>query len=263
MRANLYINKMKSESILCVLILILFAIVLTFAHDACFSHATISRPELVLSFVVLDFDFGSNKDRQNALASRAFIPKNCFLNKVESYRGRLYIAVPRLFSGVPFSLITVNKDRNGSPILQPFPNRNVHTLGDCNDIQMTLSFTIDPNTGIMWVIDAGHMIFPDARDPLRTSFCPAKLLAIKVRSRKLVLRYVFPESVVPAMTNTLNDLVLDYVKGEKGTSRQRSGKGAIRKRFPLQKPRWEKTKLTIRYLYHETYRKPNEQLFSQ
>ena len=50
---------------------------------------------------------------------------------------------------------------------------------------------------------------------------------------------------------------------EKGTSRQRSGKGAIRKRLPLQKPRWEKTKLTIRYLYHETYRKPNEQLFSQ
>ena len=40
-------------------------------------------------------------------------------------------------------------------------------------------------------------------------------------------------------------------------------KGAIRKRFPLQKPRWEKTKLTIRHLYHETYRKPNEQLFSQ
>ena len=49
----------------------------------------------------------------------------------------------------------------------------------------------------------------------------------------------------------------------KGTSRQRSGKGAIRKRFPLQKPRWEKPKLTIRYLYYETYRKPNEQLCSQ
>ena len=47
------------------------------------------------------------------------------------------------------------------------------------------------------------------------------------------------------------------------TSRQRSGKGAIRKRFPLQTPRWEKTKLTIRYLYHEKNRKPNEQLFSQ
>ena len=57
--------------------------------------------------------------------------------------------------------------------------------------------------------------------------------------------------------------VLTKAGMQKGTSRQRSGKGAIRKRFPLQKPRWEKTKLTIRYLYHETYRKPNEQLFSQ
>ena len=38
---------------------------------------------------------------------------------------------------------------------------------------------------------------------------------------------------------------------KKGTSRQRSGNGAIRKRSPFQKPRWEKSKLTIRYLYHE------------
>ena len=38
---------------------------------------------------------------------------------------------------------------------------------------------------------------------------------------------------------------------QKGTSRQRSGKGAIRKSFPPQKRRREKTKLTIRYLYNE------------
>ena len=41
------------------------------------------------------------------------------------------------------------------------------------------------------------------------------------------------------------DLVYKYKnfirRIEKGTSRQRSGKGAIRKRFPLQKPRWGKT----------------------
>ena len=44
-------------------------------------------------------------------------------------------------------------------------------------------------------------------------------------------------------------LVDVFLKQWKGTSRQISGKGAIRKRFPLQKPRWEKTKLTIRHLY--------------
>ena len=61
----------------------------------------------------------------------------------------------------------------------------------------------------------------------------------------------------------LRDQYCNFQYQEKSTSRQRSGKGAIRKRFPLQKPRWEKTKLTIRHLYHETYRKTNEQLFSQ
>ena len=42
-----------------------------------------------------------------------------------------------------------------------------------------------------------------------------------------------------------HELISKFNVGLKGTSRQRSGKGAIRKGFPLQKPRWEKTKLTI------------------
>ena len=37
----------------------------------------------------------------------------------------------------------------------------------------------------------------------------------------------------------------------KGKSRQLSVNGAIRKNLPLQKPRWEKTKLTVRYSYYE------------
>ena len=66
---------------------------------------------------------------------------------------------------------------------------------------------------------------------------------------------IFKQCFIQCIGNTSS------LRIEKGTSRQRSGKGAIRKRFPLQKPRWEKTKPTIRYLYHETYRKPNKQLF--
>ena len=50
---------------------------------------------------------------------------------------------------------------------------------------------------------------------------------------------------------------------ERGTSRQRSGKGAIRKVFPLQKPRWEKTNQQSGTHIMKTYRKPNEHLFSQ
>lgn len=203
--------KMTSLRLLAIFICIVLS---CFSAVSGFKHNWTSPPKLVLSFVVLDFDFGSDEERQAALDTKAFIPENCFLNKVESYRGCLYVAVPRLFSGVPFSLVQIVADRNGSPTLQPFPNREVHDLGDCNDIQMSLAFTIDVNTGIMWIIDAGHVVFPDADDPFRTSFCPAKVVAVKMRTRKVVFRYAFPETVVPPETNILNDLVLDYVKGE-------------------------------------------------
>ena len=46
---------------------------------------------------------------------------------------------------------------------------------------------------------------------------------------------------------------------EKGKSRQWTGKGAIRKRFPLQKPRSEK----LMCYTMKTYLKPSEQLFSE
>ena len=42
-----------------------------------------------------------------------------------------------------------------------------------------------------------------------------------------------------------NQFTYKYIKSKR---RQRSGNGAIRKKLPLRKPRWEKTKLTIRYL---------------
>ena len=64
---------------------------------------------------------------------------------------------------------------------------------------------------------------------------------------KIIIQVVSSDSG----TDTEDKLEICDEDTEKSTSRQRSGKGAIRKRLPLQKPRWEKTKLTIRYLYHE------------
>ena len=50
---------------------------------------------------------------------------------------------------------------------------------------------------------------------------------------------------------------------EKGTSRQRSGKRAIRKRFRPQKSMWGKLNQQAGTYTMKTYRKPNEQLFCQ
>ena len=59
--------------------------------------------------------------------------------------------------------------------------------------------------------------------------------------------------------------VQDYFSSYEGTSRQRSGKCAVRKRFPLQKTsRGKKLKNKQAGTYTmKTYRKSNEQLFSQ
>ena len=51
--------------------------------------------------------------------------------------------------------------------------------------------------------------------------------------------------------------------GEKGKKQAKIRKRRNQKKIPTPKPRWEKTKQTIRHLYMKTFRKPNEQLFSQ
>lgn len=185
-----------------------------FSCASCFDHKSLSSAKLVYSWIALDFDFGSDEQRQSALQTKAYIPEHCAPTKVESYKGCFYIATPRIFSGAPFSLVKIVNKEDESPILTPFPNKEIQTLGDCNAIQNSLAFKIDVNTDIMWILDVGHILFPDDDDPFRTSFCPAKVVAVKVRTGREVTRYVFPGSVVPIETNFLNDLALDYVKGE-------------------------------------------------
>ena len=50
------------------------------------------------------------------------------------------------------------------------------------------------------------------------------------------------DSIIVLVASVLSEYETYLFSFKNGTSRQRSGKGAIRKSFPLQKPRWEKTK---------------------
>ena len=120
------------------------------------------------------------------------------------------------------------------------PVRCFHTPKSCPLLLRLALFLVSGFVGPS-VMSVGRLTCRSGKNPVRSfhtpNSCPLLL--------RLALFLVFRLCVWKWTTS-----------GEKkGTSRQRSGKGAIRKRFPLQKPRWEKTKLTIRYLYHETYRK--------
>ena len=80
-----------------------------------------------------------------------------------------------------------------------------------------------------------------------------KLVTSMISRRQIVIRQrggytQFSPGVVELSVELFD--VFDYIL-KNGTSRQRSGKGAIRKRFQLQKTEVGKIKLTIRYLYHK------------
>ena len=61
-----------------------------------------------------------------------------------------------------------------------------------------------------------------------------------------------------SVINSLEGSMLYKVQGGKDQEKAQSEKDSHSKNRG-----GKKTKLTIRYVYHETYRKPNEQLFSQ
>ena len=109
-----------------------------------------------------------------------------------------------------------------------------------------------------------------------TKLTNSKLTHILITVRQLLVTHAIPSVCIflgiitmPIETITkLNDS-LDFMSQNDVFCNKKVQVGKIRKRRNQKKiptPKIEvgkKPKLTIRYLYHETYRKPNEQLFSQ
>ena len=92
---------------------------------------------------------------------------------------------------------------------------------------------------------------------------PYMTLAVDPVRNKTYSNVASPDSARSGVWVGRTRQVQDYFSSYEGTSRQRSGKCAIRKRFPLQKPSWEKLNEQAGTYTMKTYRKSNEQLFSQ
>lgn len=56
----------------------------------------------------IDFNYGSDSDRRNALERKEFVPENNLPLGLEVYGERLFITVPRWKSGVAASLTYIN-----------------------------------------------------------------------------------------------------------------------------------------------------------
>lgn len=124
------------------------------------------------------------------------------------YNDDVYVTIPRWFwpSGHPVTLAKVVKVNNQT-LLRPYPNWAAQNQSDCRSFQFVMSMEIDPNTGLMYVIDTGRVGGV-------LNLCPAKIVVFDLKNDTQIEFHELPNEVVNRTKNFLNDIVLDYVDGK-------------------------------------------------
>ncbi|XP_012940503.1 major royal jelly protein 1 [Aplysia californica] len=184
--------------------------------------------EILHEFITLDWEWPNDTTRQQYIDSGDFVPELCQISGIEvdtirdfysasEIRSRIFVTVPKMRSvkGVPAGLNTVHKNETSNEsFLRPYPNWEWQKQGDCSALQFPMSMAMDPNTGYLYVIDVGRVGVTTSN---ADNSCPPKLVVFDTRrSNDAILSYVFPDSVVSATSNFLNDITLDYVDPEAG-----------------------------------------------
>ncbi|KAK3596779.1 hypothetical protein CHS0354_038781 [Potamilus streckersoni] len=178
----------------------------------------IGEGDIEYEFRHVDFTWSNKSMKEAYVANRTYVVENCLISGIKIYKGNVYVTVPRWRNGVPATLNRVVRNVTGNEsheaILEPFPSWEMNKLGDCRFLQYAQSMEIDPNTGWMWIIDAGRInLLPiDGSSP--QNLCPAKLIIVDINKNRVVRSYEFPNEVVNRSSNFLNDIVLDYVNGQ-------------------------------------------------
>jgi sugar lactone lactonase YvrE len=178
-----------------------------------------STYEVLHTFKDVEYVWGSEHERQQAVDSGAFVVENNAITGLKACNAdvsskcgdqtRLFATVPRWLPGVPATLAEVVSSADGKSLLQPWPDRASQDPDDCSKIQYVQSMEITPD-GLMWIVDVGRKYFndPDSVD----NSCPPKMVLMDVESKKVVDSYVFPNKVAPHTGSFLNDIVVDVVE---------------------------------------------------
>ncbi|XP_058812459.1 major royal jelly protein 1 [Topomyia yanbarensis] len=153
------------------------------------------RLETVKQWSLLSYNFpwdypASNKEFYNA--------ENIVATGIEVGYDRIFIATPRLFTGVPATLSSIPRGNQGdSPALQAFPDWTHHTAGtkqyNCSDIGLVSVYRIRIDScNRLWALDAG--VSRSLEDFEVT--CPPKILVYDLHSDRVVRRIDFPPEVI-------------------------------------------------------------------
>lgn len=128
------------------------------------------------------------------------------VENVITYRHYTFVTLNTPMKEVPFTLALINASSK-TPELKPYPNWDYYIKRNCDDLVFVSSFTIDPETGYMWIVDTS------AQDST-SGKCSPKILIYDIDNNKEVHRHVFPTIVIGQRSVFLNDIVLDHKGNE-------------------------------------------------
>ncbi|WP_326613504.1 major royal jelly family protein [Streptomyces scopuliridis] len=125
-----------------------------------------------------------------------------------SRRGRIFVNFPRWGDDVPF---TVAELRGGKPVAYPDAEVNRQDASDlAGHFQSVQSVVVD-GADRLWILDTGSPLFAGS------SYGGPKLVAVDLRTDRIVRKILFPPEVVPANSYP-NDVRFDLRRGAEGVA---------------------------------------------
>eukprot|EP00744_Colponema_vietnamica_P017787 GILI01025030.1.p1 GENE.GILI01025030.1~~GILI01025030.1.p1 ORF type:complete len:534 (+),score=85.22 GILI01025030.1:34-1635(+) len=170
-----------------------------------------TQPSLVANLSRVDFDWTGSQwaNRDDAIASGAFVVANNIITGINHHLNQTFICVPRWRVGVPGTLNelvwAVDDDGDKRQILRPWPDWD----SQYSTLSYVQSIFIDHVAGEMWVIDTGRRYF---FSPNRTINANAELHIYNIANKSIVKNYTFPDAIFSTTTSFLNDIVVDTVR---------------------------------------------------
>lgn len=137
-------------------------------------------------------------------------PNNVLITGIAVTKDRIFVATPKLFSGVSSTVSWVPKGPIGdSPLLQAYPDwsfsNTARTNFNCSDLILTSVYRLRIDScNRLWLLDAG--VSRSLEDYEIT--CPPKILVVDLNTDRVVRRIDFPPEVLRGETLFTN-LVID------------------------------------------------------
>ncbi|XP_013102521.2 major royal jelly protein 1 [Stomoxys calcitrans] len=145
-------------------------------------------------------------------------PSNILATGLAILNDRIFIATPKLFSGVSSTLNWISReDFDESPVLNAYPDWSYTTTGrtdfNCSDLVLISVYRMRVDScNRLWVLDAG--ISRSLEDYEKT--CPPKILVFDLKTNQVVRRIDFPSGVLRG-ESLFTNLVIDETTTKSGT----------------------------------------------